>query len=398
MDQGAKRLLGGCVVLLGLGGPAAAWAADPSPGSWRFAVSGDSRNCGDVVMPAIARSVAAQRDVQFYWHLGDFRLLGRSPNSTIDQDMQAEYGGNLTAEEYRRIAWGDFIAHQVAPFGTLQVFLGIGNHELYKSQDSQLTERQNVEASRAEFTKQFSYWLDSPPVRKSRGSQGGAVKAYYHWLHRNVDFINLDNADEGKSFDDNQLRWLSGLLVQDRANQAVRSIVVGMHRALPNSLACGHSMNGDPEKPDRQGTLSGRAAYEMLARWQKDTGRPVYVLASHSHFYMAGIFNTPYWKNRNEVLPGWIVGTAGAQRYALPDPLPAGTVARTKVSGYLLGTVAPDGTIAFELKEVTETDVPVEIKERYGENREQGEQFVHQCFKENYSDKSHPPPATCAEP
>ena len=30
-----------------------------SGGSWKFAVSGDSRNCGDIVMPAIAQRCAA---------------------------------------------------------------------------------------------------------------------------------------------------------------------------------------------------------------------------------------------------------------------------------------------------------------------------------------------------
>ncbi len=29
-----------------------------SPGAWRFIVSGDSRNCGDVVMPSIAATAA----------------------------------------------------------------------------------------------------------------------------------------------------------------------------------------------------------------------------------------------------------------------------------------------------------------------------------------------------
>src|SRR5712691_7380747 len=90
-----------------------AFAADSntSPGPWRFAVSGDSRNCGDVVMPAIAASVL-RHDVLFYWHLGDFRLM-----SGIDEDMAARYGSKLSLEDYHRDAWGDFISHQVAAFG-----------------------------------------------------------------------------------------------------------------------------------------------------------------------------------------------------------------------------------------------------------------------------------------
>ena len=33
--------------------------------TWSFAVSGDSRNCGDFVMPAIAAATKAERD-EFY--------------------------------------------------------------------------------------------------------------------------------------------------------------------------------------------------------------------------------------------------------------------------------------------------------------------------------------------
>src|SRR5271167_1465457 len=51
-------------------------------GSWKFAVSGDSRNCGDIVMPAIAQG--ARRDgAGFYWHLGDYRLI-----SNFDEDYR----------------------------------------------------------------------------------------------------------------------------------------------------------------------------------------------------------------------------------------------------------------------------------------------------------------------
>src|ERR1700737_4759624 len=39
--------------------------------TWRFVVGGDSRNCGDVVMPAVAAGARAA-GASFYWHLGDF--------------------------------------------------------------------------------------------------------------------------------------------------------------------------------------------------------------------------------------------------------------------------------------------------------------------------------------
>jgi len=52
--------------------PAALSAQNAAP-AWSFAVSGDSRNCGDFAMPAIASAVKAEKD-SFYWHLGDFAL------------------------------------------------------------------------------------------------------------------------------------------------------------------------------------------------------------------------------------------------------------------------------------------------------------------------------------
>ena len=44
--------------------------------TWSFAVSGDSRNCGDIAMAGIAEGVLAS-GAKFYWHLGDFRALVR---------------------------------------------------------------------------------------------------------------------------------------------------------------------------------------------------------------------------------------------------------------------------------------------------------------------------------
>src|SRR5262249_4648373 len=47
-------------------------AAEQSPGAaWKFVVGGDSRNCGDVVMPAVAAGAKFAR-AAFYWHLGGY--------------------------------------------------------------------------------------------------------------------------------------------------------------------------------------------------------------------------------------------------------------------------------------------------------------------------------------
>ena len=42
----------------------------------------------------------------------------------------------------------------------------------------------------------------------------------------------------------------------------------------------------------------------MLLKMQNDAHKTVYVLASHSHYFMEGIFNTPYWKANGGILAG----------------------------------------------------------------------------------------------
>src|ERR1019366_5494300 len=85
--------------------------------SWRFAVSGDSRNCGDVVMPAIARG-ARKDGAKFYWHLGDLRAI-----YNFDEDMLAERDGAMTIAAYEKDAWNDFIENQILPFGSTPFFV-----------------------------------------------------------------------------------------------------------------------------------------------------------------------------------------------------------------------------------------------------------------------------------
>jgi hypothetical protein len=338
---------------------------------WRFAVSGDSRNCGDVIMPAIARMALKEQNVSFYWHLGDYRFM-----AVIDDDMKQRYGNSLTLADYQRDAWGDFLANQIAPFGMLPVHLGIGNHELYGSR------------TEADYLKQFAYWLDSPDVRAQRAS--GDLQIYHHWKQRGIDFLSLDNAADS-GFDDQQVQWFEKALAEDKADPKVTTVVVGMHQALPNSFSCGHSMNASDK-----GTASGRHIYTDLVNWKRDSNKFVYVLASHSHFFMEDIFDTDYWKNPAHggvVLPGWIIGTAGAQRYAMPNDIPPEAKARTKVhvSGYLLGTVQGDGSVAFNFREVTEKDLPASVKTVYGEK------FVQWCFAGNTTDKQNPLPPSCLE-
>jgi len=335
-------------------------AQGPAAPPWSFAVSGDSRDCGDVVMPAIAAGALKQR-AEFYWHLGDLRKTFDFDEDMVHQPERLKRP--MTILEYETQAWGDFIEYQIGPFGTLPFYIGIGNHETM------------LPKTREMFLLQFSDWLNSPVLRQQRLSDNPRdhmLRAYYHWIQGPVDFIYLDNSTADQ-FDLGQLGWLFGVLARDRANPNIRSIVVGMHEALPDSISADHGMN-----ESLAGTASGRTVYRQLLGFQNVSKKPVYLLASHSHFYMDGVFNTEWWRTSGGVLPGWIVGTAGATRYALPPNWKDAKQAETNVYGYLLGTVEADGSVTFAFQRIEERDIPAAVVTRYTA------EFVHWCFAENH--------------
>jgi len=80
---------------------------------WHFAVSGDSRNCGDVVMACHCKE--CPRTNRTSRSIGT--LVISDSCSGIDEDMRHRYGDRLTLADYWRDAWGDFLANQIAPFG-----------------------------------------------------------------------------------------------------------------------------------------------------------------------------------------------------------------------------------------------------------------------------------------
>ncbi len=324
---------------------------------WTFGVSGDSRNCGDFVMPAIAASVKEEHD-SFYWHLGDFRWI-----SEPDQDLLAMLpaGKKLSKEEYHRIAWDDFLTRQVAAFGSMPVFLGRGNHE-------------NIPPmTRADYIAKFSSLLDRPEIaaqRQADGVDAGPIGPWYHWTRDGVDFITLDNASH-EEFSHEQLKWLRGVLDHDLApDSGIRAIVAGMHEALPHSKGSEHAMD-DWDLGERTGDLVYTWFYDAQA-----AGKHVYLIASHSHYYSPNVFNTPYWKQHsNHIVPGLIIGTAGAHRYLLPKN--ADKTARQHIYGFIQGIVHPDGSIDFKLHELSEDnlkqhrwpDAPLDA--------------IHECFVNN---------------
>ena len=368
----------------------------PAAGTWRFIVSGDSRNCGDVVVPTIAADSSAQYQPSFYWHLGDLRAIYK-----VDEDMAAAAMANgqyLGCENYLKQAWPDFIHHQIGPFGSTPFYLGIGNHEVIPPKNN----------PPGQFAAAFKDWLlapaikaqrlkdkdcDNPPAGSTKTSQQTATpeclvlpRNYYHWIQGGVDFIYLDNTSN--VFGADQITWLKKTLASSRKNDDVRSIVVGMHEALPGSLSADHAMcdtNHAPGKalpndpyPYKQSCDDGQVVYNELVDFQNaGPKKNVYVLASHSHFYMQGIFNI---RPEAERLQGWIVGTAGAVRYPLPKTPTKPDDVRTNVYGYLLGTVDQNGKIEFKFQEVKVADVPSRVSQEFTPR------LVNWCFAHNSED------------
>ena len=182
----------------------------------------------------------------------------------------------------------------------------------------------------------------SKEIQKKLESKDGDT--YYHFLLKGVDIIYLDNANiynnQDLGFSEEQLTWLDLVLKRDEANAQVKTIIVGMHAALPESVSRDHAMDRNCAS-----FCNGKRAYERL-RVTQSKGKKVYIMASHSHYFEEYIYDTP--ENGGHGLPGWIVGTAGAEQY------------RSEIKyGYLLVEVTSDGTIHCSFQRVYRDSLPL---------------------------------------
>jgi hypothetical protein len=327
--------------------------------AWTFAVSGDSRDCGDFVLPAISADVKAEKD-DFYWHLGDFRKI-QEP----DQDLVAMNGGKVPPlDEYIKTAWDDFLAHQVASFGSFPVFLGRGNHETLGG------------LTREDYIKKFYPLLNRPEIVAQRQADKAAkvdvapVGPWYHWIYKGIDFITMDNSDADE-FTLDQLHWLRSVLDHDLLpSSGVTTIVMAAHEALPHSTGVLHAMD-DWAIGEQTGDIAYQWFYDA-----ESAGKHVYLIASHSHYYMPNIYRTLYWyQYSSRFVPGIIIGSAGAHRYPLPQG--ADENSKTMIYGYLQGAVAPDGSIDFKLHELSEKDL---LKSKWPNAPADA---IHECFVHN---------------
>ena len=319
----------------------AAAVAQTADTTWTFAVSGDSRNCGDFVMPAIAAAAKAENDA-FYWHLGDFRWMSKR-----DQDLVAMLppGKKLSIDEYHQIAWDDFLAHQIPPFGTMPVFLGRGNHETVPPM------------TRDGYVAKFATFLDRPEIaeqRKADGAGAGPVGPWYHWTHEGVDFITLDNASKDE-FSDEQLKWLRGVLDRDLApGSGIRAIVAGMHEALPHSRGSEHAMD-DWDLGERSGDLVYVWFYGAQAAGITFILCQSFALLLSKylrHTLLEAVLKSGCAGNHHRI-------GGSATVFA---PKTAEKTAKSHIYGYIQGQVHADGQIDFKLHELSEDDL---VKNRW---------------------------------
>ena len=228
--------------------------------------------------------------------------------------------------------WQDFLDNQMAPFGAIPFLVGIGNHEVV------------FPKTRVEFLSKFGPWHDTPVLRAQRlidSPDDQSVKTYFHWIDRGVSFFYLDNASNDEFNDD------AARLVRTSAR-----------------ARCGEPGRADDRRGNAQGLagrLQLRPQHERIAEEHRNRPPGVRQPAQGARQTAASgctcwraiststwktSYDSQYLREHGGVLPGWVIGTAGAQRYRLPVPSPK--VATTNVYGSLLGTVAPDGEIKFD--------------------------------------------------
>jgi hypothetical protein len=320
-------------------------------------------------MPVIARR-AKVAGARFYWHLGDLRALYK-----IDEDFAGLHRNDpasLTMEAYLKVAWDDFAQNQAGLFVEFPFFLGRGNHEA-------------IGRTPEQFVAQFRKLLDSEPIRLQREADDKndhTVRTYYHWKETGVDLINLDNANS--IFDTAQLAWVMKVIAADETDPDVRLVIVGMHESLPDSYTTDHSMNQGSDNG-----ASGRALYKRLLDFRQKSGKPVHVFSSHSHYYLTDIYNTGSWQSNGGVLPGWLIGTAGAQHYSVPPEVKSFATWAENQYGYAVVHVTPGGgghAVEVRFVPVKREDLGPDLVSQFGQDA------VNFCFTENWRATLHEDP------
>jgi len=145
--------------------------------------------------------------------------------------------------------------------------------------------------------------------------------------------------------------WFERTLAKDLADPAVTAVVAGMHKALPESISAGHSMNESPN-----GIESGRSVYADLLRAQNDAHNTSTFSRAIRTITWTGFLIPPTGSRTAACCRGGSWGPRERLRYALPPNSADAHGALMNVYGSLVGTVQPNGEIGFEFEKLAEAD------------------------------------------
>lgn len=329
------------IAVLGLCAPAQGKPAGDAP--WVFTAAGASADCGSAVMPAIAAASRAQH-AAFHWHLGGFRHGSKVDKDALFLRVMQTPGGVPGILDYAGVAQGDVREHQIKLFAGERIYTTFGAPE----EERPLTKYQ----FQITLREQFEY----PELVAQRAADGdrlanghGLSPPYYHWRERNVEFISIDTSSE-RWPEPAQQRWIERVVTRAIVDERIRTVVVATHEPLPHSRAL------EVDCPPRAVVERREGLYQTFARVAA-AGKRIYLLSASQHYFLNDLYATPYWQSAEHgavVLPGVMVGTAGAERMLAPGSPPD---AAPGDYGYLRAEVAADGEIRFAFVPLTRAEL-----------------------------------------
>ena len=125
-----------------------------------------------------------------------------------------------------------------------------------------------------------------------------------------------------------------------------------------------------------RGDKSGREAYEALWHAHDAAHKHVYVLASHSHYYMDNIFETADWKDK--VLPAGSSAQPALNAISYRPKLRPRNTPRPMFMATSIATVAPDGAASFQFQRLSLDDLHAINGSRIPEP------LVRWCYENNH--------------
>ena len=273
-------------------------------------MSGDSRNCGDIVMPAIASGVLASRS-EFYWHLGDFRAI-----YAFDEDMvpPALIGTAAQTADHHHLRDHCLARFHRSPVRALW----------HTSHPAEPRESRDHPARHARTIPAYNLPTGWIHLRCAH-SACRTIRRIINCARTITGSIaisissRMDNAGPDK-FDAAQLTWFHSVVDRAEKSPAIQTLVVGMHAALPGQLGRRpqHEQLGAGQRDRPPGLRRVVARADRRAQESLPPGQPLSLLYGRC-------VSTPL-PGKARCCPDGSWAPPGAVRYRLP----AGIAARAE--------------------------------------------------------------------